>query len=166
MKRRIAVAVVGVLVSAGVIVLQARQETGLSGTDYAEIHRLYAEYAYAFDSGNAEMYAAVFTPDGEFATTMGDLKGRTEIAALVEGRALRERPKILHVTTNVIINASAEGATGSAYLLALDLAQSPAVTGGGVYEDVIVRTSEGWRFKKRAYFAEPGPAAATESAAR
>ena len=42
-----------------------------------------------------------------------------------------------------------ERATRSAYVILVDLAQTPAITGGGVYEDVIVRTPEGWRFKKR-----------------
>ena len=34
--------------------------------------------------------------------------------------------------------------------------KNPAITGGGVCEDILVKTSAGWRFKQRTYFGEPG----------
>ena len=153
-------AIVGVLVGVGATAGHAQQVTELSGTDYAEIQRLYAVYNYAFDSDDGEMAASVFTSDGQFVMPGRTIRGRADIAALAGGRsAVRERPKVVHITTSVIINPSPEGATGSAYVILVDLAQTSGITGGGVYEDVIVRTPEGWRFKRRSYFPEPAVSA-------
>ena len=139
----------------------------LSSQDYNEIQALYSRYAHAFDSSNPEMYANVFTPDGEFVIGERVLKGRKEIGALAETFGpVRERPKIFHVNSNVLIEPSPEGAKGSAYVVLMDLAKNPAITGGGVYQDSIVRTPDGWRFKKRVYFAEPAPPPATQTSSR
>jgi hypothetical protein len=153
-------AVVSVLVDVGATAGYAQQATELSGTDYAEINRLYAMYAHAYDSADPELYASLFTSDGEFVIPGRTLKGHDDLAELAGGRgAVKERAKLFHITTSVIINPTAEGATGSAYVMLVDLARTPVISGGGVYEDVFVRTPEGWRFKKRSYFPEPAAVA-------
>src|SRR5271163_2930815 len=43
----------------------------LSAQDYFEIQQLYARYNIAIDSGDAEGWAATFTPDGAFNTSIG-----------------------------------------------------------------------------------------------
>ena len=43
----------------------------LSAQDYFEIQQLYARYNIAIDSGDAEGWAATFTPDGVFNTFSG-----------------------------------------------------------------------------------------------
>ena len=130
----------------------------LSGTDYGEINALYARYAYAFDSSDAEMFASVFTPDGEFITGTRTTAGVAALKAMASGRGpKKERPKIFHLTLNVLITPTAAGASGAAYVVTVDLAKNPAISGGGVYEDVIVKTPEGWKFKKRTFFAEARP---------
>lgn len=139
----------------------------LSGQDYGEIQALYAKYAHGFDSSNPEMYASVFTPDGEFVIGQRVLKGRKEIGELAASRGpVKNRAKIFHVNSNLLIEPSLDGAKGSAYVVLMDLAKNPAITGGGVYEDTIVRTSQGWLFRKRAYFAEPAPPGAAQTSAR
>lgn len=53
-----------------------------------------------------------------------------------------------------------------AYLMLIDLKKA-TVIGSGIYEDVIVKTPEGWRFKSRVFhnqFAPPAEAAATPAA--
>ncbi len=136
----------------------------LSSQDYNEIHALYARYAHAYDRSNSEAYGNVFTADGEFHAGQRVLKGRKEISALATTRGpLKEHPKVLHVNSNVLIEPSPEGAKGSAYVVLMDLTKNPAITGGGVYEDAIVKTPDGWRFKKRAYFAETAPSASQTS---
>jgi uncharacterized protein (TIGR02246 family) len=139
----------------------------LTSQDYNDIHSLYARYAHAFDKTDAEMYGNVFTADGEFVIGERVLKGRKEIASLTAAFGpMKTRPKVFHVNSNVLIEPSQEGAKGSAYILLMDLSKNPAITGGGIYEDVIVKTAEGWRFKRRTYFAEPGPASATQASSR
>jgi hypothetical protein len=161
---RVTVTVAALIVAAAG--LEAQSKGPLSKNDYTEIHELYARYAYAYDTGNKDMYGGVFTPDGVFMIgTDRVLNGPKEIATLING-PLRERPKIFHFTTNVLIEPSPDGAKGSCYVILMDLQKNPAVTGGGVYEDTLVRTKDGWRFKKRVYYAEPGPPKATQSAGR
>lgn len=164
--------IVAILTSAlfgGGIALQAQSKGTLSAGDMAEIQVLYARYAQAFDSGNKDAYGGVFTPDGVFMVgTDRVLTGPKEIASLISGPR-RDRPKIFHVNSNVVIDPSPEGAKGSVYVVLMDLTKNPAITGGGVYEDTLVKTKDGWRFKKRIYYAEPGPAAAkpaTQSSAK
>ncbi len=138
----------------------------LTGNDYTDIQMLYARYNYAFDTGNADMYGGVFTTDGEFVVGNRVTHGRKDIGATATSRGpLREHPKIFHISTNVLIEPSPEGAKGSSYVTLIDLQKNPAVVGGGTYEDVIVKTKEGWRFKKRTFFPEPlpSPAASTSS---
>ena len=139
--------------------------TPLTGVDYAEIHELYARYNLGADSANGEIFAGVFTVDGEFVAGERVLKGRQAIAAS-RGPVSKERPLARHFTTSIILNATSEGVKGSAYLLLVNLqATPPVVAGGGIYEDVIVRTPEGWRFKKRTFISQTAPAS-TQPGAR
>ena len=52
-----------------------------------------------------------------------------------------------------------DGARGTAYLLLVNgaTAGGPVITGRGVYTDELVKTSEGWLFRKRAYHPEDFP---------
>ena len=160
--RTITTLTIATLTLAGLLLVGAHPtlhaESKLSGEDYAEIQMLYARYNYAFDSSNPAMYGGVFTTDGEFVIGDRTLRGQKGIGELAAGRGpLKPRPKIFHISTNVLIEPAADGAKGSSYVTLIDLQQNPAVTGGGTYEDVIVRTKDGWRFKKRSYFAEAAP---------
>jgi hypothetical protein len=148
----------------GIAGMKAAQPKQLSSQDYNEIHSLYARYAHAFDKTDAEAYGNVFTADGEFVIGERVLKGRKEIASLTSAFGpIKARPKIFHFNSNIVIEPSAEGAKGSAYIILLDLSKNPAITGGGVYEDAIAKTADGWRFKKRVFFPEAVPAPAAQT---
>src|SRR5437867_3731059 len=154
--RKLSVILIGGAVVAAAVAAGPQNKSKLTADDYAEIHNLYARYNYAYDSSNAEMYGGVFTTDGEFVVGDRVLHGRKEIGDLTKGRgAVKSRPKIFHVGSSVVVDPSPEGAKGSSYVVLMDLQKNPAISGGGVYEDVLVKTKEGWRFKKRSYFAEP-----------
>lgn len=128
----------------------------LSLADRVEMQQLYARYAHAMDASDAKLLATVYTPDAEFVVDGTKMSPFT----LIKGPA-RPRPNVRHVSMNVTFDASAEGARGSAYLLLVNLqATPPAIIGGGIYEDVIVKTMDGWRFKSRMYYSEKGPAPA------
>ena len=43
----------------------------LTAQDLVEIQQLYSKYNWTLDSGDAEGYAATFTPDGVFDTNVG-----------------------------------------------------------------------------------------------
>jgi hypothetical protein len=132
----------------------------LSPADTLEIQRLYASYNYAFDSADGDMFATVFSEDGEFETGGRTTKGVAALKAMASRGTKRERPKIFHITTNVLITPTADGAKGSAYVMTVDLSRENVISGGGVYEDAFVKTPQGWKLKKRVFFGEPRPATA------
>ena len=130
-----------------------------ANADYMEIQQLYARYNYAFDSSDNKLLATVFTPAGEF--VIGET--RRKALEIVKGPA-KPQPQVFHVATSIMFNASPEGARGKSYVILVNLlATPPAVTGGGSYEDVLVKTSQGWRFKQRAFFSATTPAAPAAS---
>jgi hypothetical protein len=146
-----------------VLAVQAQQNTtnasakppALTAADYVEIQQLVARYAYAVDThaDNGYAYADLFVPDGVFG---GKTTGREQLAALARStQAERGGPSYTrHFLTNVIIHPTPEGARGSQYLVAVDVAEqgkSSSVVHGGRYEDVYVKTPQGWRFKTRQY---------------
>jgi hypothetical protein len=110
--------------AASALPLRAADVPALSGTDYAEINSLYARYVWAIDSSDGDMFASVFTADGEFVIGDRTTKGRKDIAAIAARGPRKERPKIFHITTNVLITPSLEGATGHAYVMLVDLART------------------------------------------
>jgi len=123
-----------------------------TGADYAEIEQLVARYPYAVDThaDNGYGYADLFAPDGAF----GQTKGREQLAALArKTQPERAGPNYArHFLTNVIIRPSSEGATGTQYLIAIDVGEGgkpSTIVHGGRYEDVYVKTPQGWRFKSR-----------------
>ena len=57
---------------------------------------------------------------------------------------------ITHVIVDVVITPTATGATGKSILLALGVGGNPTtIERQGGYEDVYVKTKDGWRIKTR-----------------
>lgn len=122
---------------------QQRRDASLSTQDYIDIQQLYARYNHLIDGGDAEGYAALFTPDGSF----NNNKGHDALVAFIKNR---NAPNLRHWNTNLVITPTAEGASGAVYLMFLNVAERPATVGNaGKYEDTLVRTPQGWRFKTR-----------------
>jgi len=141
---------------------QTTKPATLTAADYLEIQQLVARYSYAVDmhGGDGSAYAALFTPDGTFGT---QAKGTAQLAELA-AKTNKERsgPAFArHFVTNVMIKPSPEGATGRSYLVALDISEArkpTTILHGGHYDDVYVKTSQGWRIKSRTYVrSEIGP---------
>jgi hypothetical protein len=153
-----------VLTAAAVLAQAAHAQTrDLTPLDYVDIQRLAAKYAYAIDrcTNRGYDYADLYTPDGMFATSRGGrilntYAGRERLAEAARGG----RPDcsdvpwagIVHVMANHVVEPSREGATGKVYLIAIGLDGEPGkVEAQGHYEDVYVRTPQGWRFKSRTH---------------
>ena len=138
-----------------------RQRTGTASTltalDYLEIQQLVASYGHALDNGLAQ------TDNGP--RVCRALHARRRRVQAPQGVSSRWRrlpapqphgPKYArHILTNVTIAPSPEGATGEQYLVVID----PPEGGkpgrlflGGHYEDIYVKTAEGWRYKSRTLF--------------
>ena len=140
----------------------------LSAADYQELLQLTNRYAYGIDTcgNNGYDYADVFTPDGEFIDKNSDAgfkaggrvlaKGREALATLIGGGSRGCKTKLVwtdwsHIMTNLVVTPAAEGATGRLYLLQMDIKGPGTIERHGGYEDVYVRTKDGWRIKSRTH---------------
>jgi uncharacterized protein YbdZ (MbtH family) len=141
---------------------QTSRPAALTAADYIEIQQLVARNSYAVDmhGGDGSTYAALFTPDGSFGT---QAKGTTQLADLAaKTNKDRSGPAFTrHFVTNVVIKPSPEGATGRSFLVGLDISEDgkpTTILHGGHYDDVYVKTPQGWRIKSRSYTpSEIGP---------
>ena len=65
-----------------------------------------------------------------------------------------------HWNTNLMILPTPDGASGQVYLVLVDFATKPAsIVTSATYADELVKTAQGWRFKKRATKTDVAPAA-------
>lgn len=128
-----------------------------------EITDLYARYSLTFDNGDAAEFARLFAEDGQFVRSGGTpVQGPAALAAFARTAAARS-PGTRHFVSNILVEPSDEGAVGTAYVLALRIASTVVrLVTMGRYDDVFVRTPQGWRFSKRQFsaFTSPGLAEA------
>ena len=130
-----------------VVYAQQKATPSLTAQDYVEIQRLYARFYWALDShaDNGMAYAKTFTPDGEFVYDDNRIVGHEKLAQLaVQSAQGDDAPR--HFATNIIAVPSPEGARGSAYV------RGTSGGPGSTYDDVLVKTADGWRFKRRELF--------------
>jgi len=118
----------------------------LSTQDYIDIEQLYATYNHAIDSGDGEAWAATFTPDGTF----NKFTGHDQLVGFIQ--AWKEKMNggaRRHWNTNLRIVPSKEGASASVFLMLVDVS-TKSIVATGMYNDTLVKTAQGWRFKTRA----------------
>jgi actinorhodin biosynthesis protein ActVIA len=138
--------------------LAAQSGTGkLTSDDLVEIQQLYAKYNWALDSGDSQGYAATFTPDGVF----NNNAGHDAIVKFADTFHAGVGTHVKHWNTNLMITPSATGASGQVYLVLVDYAtKPPTIFTSATYADELVKTPQGWRFKKRTTKGDAAPAAA------
>jgi len=144
------------------------QGAALTAQDYADITQLINRYAYGIDTcgGNGFDYANVFTADGAFIDRNSDAgyaaggrvlaRGRQALAELIGGGAKGCTTKQVwtdwsHLMLNHEITATPDGAKGRIYLVQLGMKGPGTIERHGGYEDVYVKTGEGWRIKSRTH---------------
>jgi hypothetical protein len=165
--RRIVTATVLAAIVLGFSGTSAQQPTSptamLTVLDYLEIEQLVYRYGYALDSGadNGFAYADLYAPDATFTGTNQGPSGRTyegrdRLAALARG-GKRGPNFVSHYVTNVVIEPAPGGAVGRTYVGILEIGNGgngakSRVDHGGLYNDVYVKTPQGWRFKSRSFF--------------
>jgi len=146
----------GVIVQTGAMSAQqpAAPPAELTPMDYIEIQQLAIRYAYGLDTGadNGYLYANVFIPDGEFIGRQTPFtKGRDALARVARSVRKGNPNFVRHFIANHEIHPSPEGAVGTVYLMVVDVeeGQPSSIYIGGRYEDIYVKTEEGWRIKRR-----------------
>jgi hypothetical protein len=144
------------------------QSSALTALDYQQITQLINRYAYGIDTcaNDGYDYANVFAPDGVFIDNNSDAgfaaggrvlaRGTEALAELVGGGSRGCKTELVwsdwsHLMLNHEITPSPEGATGRVYLVQLGMRGPGSVDRHGGYEDVYVRTPEGWRIQSRTH---------------
>jgi len=156
-KRRtlaVAIAIAVAILTAGLVWAQQAKAGALATQDYVDIAQLYARYNTAIDTGDADGWAATFTPDGVF---NGTTRGHEALVQFVhDWRDKRNGANRRHWNSNLVVTRTPEGANGSVYLQLLDVGVRPAAaTLTAMYEDRLVKTADGWRFKSRLLHNDP-----------
>jgi uncharacterized protein (TIGR02246 family) len=87
----------------------AEENDTVRAQDRVEIEQLMWNYIRALDSGDAEAYAAVFAPNGQFGRGSTAVKGREALKKMIsdarqkmdaENKSGKKAPRMYHVVTN------------------------------------------------------------------
>lgn len=146
METRAAALVFTVLLMLGGAAPAVAQVGALTTQDYMEIHELYARYNHAMDLGigAGQGVADTFTEDGVLNKTAVGRQAIAELSRRAGGGPRR------HITTSLVLTPAADGVKGQAYYFLVDASSREFnLIQGGQYDDTIVKTARGWRFKTR-----------------
>lgn len=120
--------------------------------DELDIQRVLADYAWGCDEGDWALLRSLFTDDAhlDYTTAGGPAGGADEVVGWLES-SLTTIPMIHHVVSNLQIDLDGDHADVRAVFHCT--AQLPGADGllvtGGYYDDELVRTSEGWRIRRK-----------------
>ena len=150
----------------------------LTALDLAEIEQLAVRYAWLLDhcANGGYDYADLYVADGQFSVaedfgaTLDEqrfvTKGREALARAAggDGKGNCVDPRgtlgygLTHIVTNHMIVATEDGAVGKHRLLTVGVCGYPhLIELQGGYEDVYVKTEDGWRFKSRIHVFKQAP---------
>jgi hypothetical protein len=121
--------------------------------DNDAIRELLAEYCFRLDDGRFADMAALFTENGTWDTAFGKAVGRPAIAELAQSlreRAGANRPRVVHLVTNIVIALAGEAAqVRSNWMVMQNSPQGPIIGSGGAYLDELAKDGGRWLFRYR-----------------
>lgn len=138
--------------------------TQLTHADILEIHNLVVEYCLATDNADADAFMRTWVPPAEFggyeSGPFGSMKTWQELYEFEKhhvgpgGMANGKR----HQATNIKIEPiSSNEVYVTNDMIVLEVAETPKLIATGRYDrSVVVRTKDGWRFKRRHLHVDPG----------
>jgi uncharacterized protein (TIGR02246 family) len=146
-----------VLMALVVSVSLAAEKDLVRAQDRVEIEQLMWNYIQALDSGNAEAYAALFAPDGQFGKGATAVKGRDALKKMVsdarqkkdaENKSGKKVQRMYHVVTNPHIEfVDKDHARYHAYWMGVFA--SGGVTSAGREVNELVRMNGQWLISVR-----------------
>lgn len=151
--RTAAIALAACLTTGGSVATQTRHATTLTAADYSEVTELYHRMYHASDSRDGGAWVSTFADDGVFRLPNGmEVVGKQ---ALAEWRTKSFGGKTgdthrRHWTSGLVMTPNADGsAKVRAYWLALETTKKTVIE-TGTFDDVVVKTPAGWKFKRHA----------------
>lgn len=142
----------------------AADDTEREARDRAQIEKLMWQYVRALDTENADAYAAVYTPDGQFGSGANAVKGREALKKMIndlrqraaenESKTGEKRPAMYHVIANsYLVFLDKDHARLEAYWMTVFAAGGPKVpsrvAAAGREVDELVRLNGQWLIKTR-----------------
>jgi hypothetical protein len=123
----------------------------LDATDIIEVHQLLGLYGHVVDAARWDRFEELFTPDAVLDYTAVRapqvFRGVDEIRSYFAGA---NHPSAHHVTNVFVWDEGGEVRVHSKFLAPFTReTHSPRRWYGGDYEDVVVPTADGWRFRSR-----------------
>jgi hypothetical protein len=120
--------------------------------DVQELTTLLASYATRLDRGEHDAFADLFTDDGRFLVFGRSFDGRAGLLKMAT-----TAPAGLHLAGLPVLAVDGDTATAEQSFFFVDV-----VTGDqrlGFYDDELVRTTDGWRFRTRrvTFLTKDGP---------
>jgi hypothetical protein len=111
-------------------------------SDRDEICDLLARYCLHLDRDEHEAWVALFTADAVYEVYGRTFEGHEGLLRMATGA-----PGGLHLGGPPVVELDGDTARTSQNLLFID--RSNGESRGAVYEDALVRTTDGWRFARR-----------------
>ena len=113
------------------------------------IRELLHRYCFCMDEGRFAELASLFAADGVWSAPYRTATGPAEIEAWLT-QSVPASPKRMHYVMNSIISVDGAAATArSNYLVMVEGADGPEPSVCGIYADVLTKTADGWRFRRR-----------------
>ena len=134
----------------------------LAPQDVLDIQQLVARYPYTLDNGGdgGRALAGLFTEDGVFVTPQATYSGREALLKMASGHRPGQGPALArNHAMNPLLEATADGAKGRVYAVIIALGENKepsSIVTGGHFEDLYVKTQQGWRFKRRQFIPNDG----------
>ena len=117
------------------------------------IRELMARYCHALDACKFSEVASLFAEDGEWTTTYGKARGRTQIETLLASVVPKpgEGPQRKHYITNMIVTLADEdrASARSDYLVIRESPGGLMPVMGGTYLDIFVKREGEWQFLRK-----------------
>jgi len=128
----------------------------IDDSDRAAIHELLSRYCHSIDAPRADLCAELFTEDAVLETPVGVAEGGAAIREWIDGRlALRQEGiQVRHSMLSTLVAPLDEDRVRVRSTLlytweTLEIPREVSVKSTVIYEDVVQRTSDGWRFASR-----------------
>lgn len=121
--------------------------------DRQEIIDLLVRYTMAVDTKNWAQVEQCFTPDAvaDYGEEFGYYEGYPAIEAVLKSYHLLDVSQ--HILSNFLVEINGDSARSKCYLHAqhymVGAEGGDTYTIGGIYDDEMVRSDDGWRIKKR-----------------
>ncbi|MGO2111413.1 MAG: nuclear transport factor 2 family protein [Pseudoclavibacter sp.] len=122
----------------------------LSAEDKLAIVELSNLHVRSLDSHNVDAWIDGWLPDGEFIATYGTFAGHDAIREFINGHiAAGKEDGARHLMTNYVVEGDGDQATLTCAVTKIQVEKPPFIIATGIYRDVLVRTSAGWKFESR-----------------